>query len=204
MGSFSTPLVAILRGIKPSSAKDVAEILYDAGFTIVEVPLNSPDPLRSIEIIADHLGDRMLVGAGTVLSEQDVHNVKNAGGKIIVSPNCNLRVIRATKEHGLYSFPGVLTPTEAFAALDAGADGVKFFPCEALPPSVIKAYKAVLPKDAITIAVGGVGAHNMKEYLDVGISGFGFGSSLFTPVMSHHEIAEQAKNIMEVWQDYKS
>lgn len=199
MDYFSTPLIAILRGVEPSSAKDVAQILYDAGFSIIEVPLNSPDPLRSIKIIAKHFGDHMLVGAGTVLCSQNVHDVMDAGGKIIVSPNCNMDVIATTKKHGLYSFPGVFSPTEAFAALDAGADGVKFFPCEALPPSVIKAYKAVLPKDAITIAVGGIGAHNMKDYLRVGISGFGFGSCLFTPAMSYDEIKKRAGAIMEAW-----
>ncbi len=204
MHHFSKPLIAILRGLQPNAAKDVVEILYDAGFSIVEVPLNSPDPLRSIETIANHFGDRMLVGAGTVLSEANVVDVMNAGGKIIVSPNCNINVIHTTKKHNLYAFPGVFSPTEAFAALDAGADGIKFFPCDALPPSVIKAYKAVLPKDVITIAVGGISASNMKDYLNVGISGFGFGSCLFTPSMSYDEIEKQARSIMQVWQEFES
>ncbi len=189
--------IAILRGLEPKNAIDVAQILYDEGFKIVEVPLNSPEPFESIKKIKDHFGDKLIVGAGTVITAEQVQQVANAGGEIILSPNCDSDVIAKTCALGLYSFPGVMTPSEAFAALKAGANVLKLFPCEIVQPHVVKAFRAVLPKDAKMIAVGGINDDNMQEFLDVGVSGFGFGSALFTPNMSLAEIRHAAKSIMK-------
>lgn len=194
------PLICILRGLKPSQAVSVAKVLYEEGFRILEVPLNSPQACLSIENIKKAFGDKIIIGAGTVLTEKDVNDVNNAGGQIILSPNCNREVIKKTVELKMISIPGVFSPTEAFAALDAGASGLKFFPCEALSPQIIKAYKAVLPKDILSIAVGGISHNNMAEYKEAGISGFGFGSSLFKPDMSLDDIRKNGQNIMKAWQ----
>ncbi len=191
------PYIAILRGLEPQNAIDVVTILYEEGFKIVEVPLNSPQPILSIQKIKKHFDDKIVVGAGTVLTMQHVDEVADAGGEIILSPNCNANIIKRTKERGLYSFPGVMTPSEAFSALEAGADGLKIFPCELIQPPIVKAYKAVLPKDIVSIAVGGIGEHNIKDFLKVGISGFGFGSSLFTPQMTFKDIRSSAQKIMK-------
>ncbi|MDO8774342.1 MAG: 2-dehydro-3-deoxy-6-phosphogalactonate aldolase [Burkholderiaceae bacterium] len=172
-------LVAILRGLAPAEALPVGEVLWQAGFRIIEVPLNSPSPLESIHILRQSL-PHALVGAGTVMTVADVHAVHGAGGQLIVSPNCNVEVIRAAVGLGIVCLPGVVTPTEAFAALDAGAQGLKFFPAEMVPPSAVKAMRAVLPADCLLIPVGGIGAHNMAAYLQAGASGFGMGSGLYT------------------------
>ncbi len=194
------PLICILRGLEPSQALLVAEILYEEGFRILEVPLNSPSACISIEKIKDAFQDKLIVGAGTVLTEEDVADVAQAGGQIILSPNCNEKVIQKTKALNMLSIPGVFSPTEAFSALNAGANGLKFFPCEALSPQIIKAYKAVLPQNVTSIAVGGIDHTNMQEYIKVGISGFGFGSSLFKPNMHLEDIRENAKKIIHIWQ----
>ena len=175
------PLVAILRGLKPTEAEAVGITLVEAGFTLVEVPLNSPEPLQSIATLARVIGDRALVGAGTVMTELEVEQVHAAGGRLIVSPHCDAIVIQKAKAFGLACVPGVATPTEAFAALAAGADALKAFPAEGIPPAVIKAWLAVLPKGTRIMPVGGISEGNMKAYMAAGCCGFGLGSSLYKP-----------------------
>ncbi|CAE7774699.1 dgoA [Symbiodinium necroappetens] len=174
----SCPLVAILRGVTPTEAAHVGKALAESGLTILEVPLNSPQALQSIALLVQHLPNA-IVGAGTVLSAKEVDEVHGVGGKLIVSPNMDPIVIRRTKELGLISFPGVCTPTEAFAAIKAGADGLKAFPGEQLPPNIIKAWRAVLPKTTCLMPVGGVSTENMAAYLEAGASGFGVGTALY-------------------------
>jgi 2-dehydro-3-deoxyphosphogalactonate aldolase len=193
------PLVAILRGLKPENAEAVGHALVDAGFRVIEVPLNSPEPFRSIETLAKVLPDDILVGAGTVLDPADVDGIRDVGGKLIVMPHADPDVIRRAKTHGLICTPGVATPTEAFAALKAGADAIKLFPAEAMPPQVVKAWRAVLPKDALVIPVGGIKPDTMKAYVDAGADGFGLGSALFTPTMPVDEIARNARAFGEAW-----
>jgi len=172
------PLIAILRGITPAEITATAEVLYQAGVRIIEVPLNSPDPLHSIELLAARLPD-CLIGAGTVLSAEQVRDVQSAGGRLIVSPNCDADVIRTTRELRMVSAPGVATPTEAFAALKAGAQLLKLFPCEAIPPAVIRAWRAVLPKEVPLVAVGGITPEKLAEYQAAGVLGYGLGSALY-------------------------
>ena len=182
---FTTlPLIAILRGVVPDEAVAIGQALIDAGFRVIEVPLNSPQPLESIRRLAAACGDRARIGAGTVLTVQQVRDVWNAGGTLIVSPNTNADVIRATKAAGLWSAPGVATPTEGFTALDAGADMLKLFPAEQLGPSVIRAWRAVLPRDVPLVPVGGVSVENMAAFIAAGASGFGLGSAVYKPGMT--------------------
>ena len=187
------PLIAIIRGVTPDEAEAVGAAIFDAGIRIIEVPLNSPDPLASIRRLADSLGDRALIGAGTVLDAAQVVEVSAAGGRLIVSPNTNVAVIKATVAAGMISSPGYFTPSEAFAALEAGAHALKFFPAEAATPAVIKAQKAVLPKDVPLIVVGGIQPDNMQPWLDAGATGFGLGSGLYAPGRSADETAERAR-----------
>ena len=194
------PLIAILRGLKPENAEAVGQVLVEAGFRIIEVPLNSPEPFRSIEILARAMPRNVLVGAGTVLDPEQVNGIRDVGGRLVVMPHADLDVIRRAKEQDLICTPGVATPTEAFAALKAGADGIKIFPAEAIPPAVVKAWRAVLPKDAIVVPVGGIKPDNMKPYVDAGANGFGLGSALFTPTMSVEEIGRNARNFAAAWQ----
>ncbi|HSK41425.1 MAG TPA: 2-dehydro-3-deoxy-6-phosphogalactonate aldolase [Arenibaculum sp.] len=175
------PLVAILRGVRPDEAVAVGTALADAGFTLIEVPLNSPEPLRSIEALATALGDRALIGAGTVLSSESVGEVQQAGGGLIVMPHADVVVIRFAKALGLACVPGFATPTEAFAALAAGADAIKLFPAEGNPPSVLKAMRAVLPPAARVLPVGGITPQTMAPYRAAGADGFGLGSALYRP-----------------------
>jgi 2-dehydro-3-deoxyphosphogalactonate aldolase len=175
------PLVAIIRGVTPADAEATAGALYEGGIRIIEVPLNSPQPLESIRIIAEKFGDRTLVGAGTVLDPTDVAKVRDAGGRLIVSPNTTLEVIRATVEQRLVSSPGYFTPSEAFAAIHTGAHSIKLFPAEAASPQVVKAQKAVLPKDIPLIVVGGVTPESIPDWLDGGADGFGLGGGLYKP-----------------------
>ncbi len=175
------PLFAILRGLPPEDAVRVGERLVEAGFRILEVPMNSPKPLESIRILSERFGSNVLVGAGTVLDSEAADAVLSNGGRLVVSPNANPDVIRTTVDGGAISVPGCLTPTEAFAALDAGAHGIKIFPAELVPPSGIKALRAVLPIDISVFVVGGVNARNMQAYLDGGATGFGIGSALYKP-----------------------
>ena len=193
------PLVAILRGLKPDTAVDIAGALYGAGFRLIEVPLNSPEPLRSIAAIRRALADDAVVGAGTVLSTQAVADVQSAGGELIVMPHADPEVIRAAKAAGLWCVPGVATPTEAFAALDAGADALKLFPAELVTPVALKAMKAVLPSAVRLLPVGGIKPNGMRAYLDAGAAGFGLGSALFTPALDAAAVRANAVAFVAAW-----
>ena len=175
------PLVAVLRGITPAEIAPVADALYIEGFRILEVPLNSPKPFESIRHLADDYGDRCLVGAGTVIDVADVARVREAGGRLIVMPHADVVVVREAKRLGMMCLPGVATPTEAFAALAAGADGLKLFPAEAMLPAVLRAWRAVLPASTRVFAVGGIRADNMAPWWNEGAIGFGTGSNLYKP-----------------------
>ncbi|MGZ8344213.1 MAG: 2-dehydro-3-deoxy-6-phosphogalactonate aldolase [Allosphingosinicella sp.] len=191
------PLVAILRGVTPGEAEAVGEAIFEAGIRIIEVPLNSPDPLLSIERLARRFGESALVGAGTVLEAADVARVSDAGGRVIVSPNTFAPVIEAAAAAGLVSLPGFFTPSEAFAALRAGATGLKLFPAEGAAPAVVKAQRAVLPKDVPLLVVGGIGPGTMQPWLDAGAQGFGLGSGLYRPGQSARETATKARAYVE-------
>ena len=193
------PLVAILRGLRPDAAVAVGEALVEAGFRIVEVPLNSPQPLASIERLARALPAAVLVGAGTVLDPDDVDRVRDAGGRLIVMPHSDRAVIARARERGLACTPGVATPTEGFAALKAGADALKLFPAEALPPPVVKAWRAVLPPETLLLPVGGIRPETMKPFVDAGANGFGLGSALFAPKLTTAEIARNARAFVTAW-----
>lgn len=199
-GSISTldalPLVAILRGLVPEEAVAIGEAIADAGFLCLEVPLNSPRPLESIARLRKAFDGRLLVGAGTVLTVEDVAQVADAGGQLCVSPNVDVEVIRATKARGMVSMPGFLTPTEAFMALAAGADAIKLFPAELVGTRGLKAMKAVLPAQARVYAVGGVAPDNLAEWQAAGASGFGIGSSLFKPGQDALETGRKAASFV--------
>lgn len=196
MSVGARPLVAILRGVTPDEVSDIGEALFDAGITWIEVPLNSPDPLDSITKLVARLGDQAVIGAGTVLTTDDVSAVAATGARLIVSPNMNQDVIRLTKAKGMISLPGVFTATECFAALDAGADGLKFFPGDLIGPVGLKALKAVLPTTVTTYAVGGVSVETVPDWLAAGAHGFGLGSSLYKPGDSAQDVAKKAKAIV--------
>lgn len=187
------PLVGIIRGVTPDEAEAVAAAIFDAGIRIIEVPLNSPDPLASIRRLATAFGDRALIGAGTVLEPGQVAEVKSAGGRLIVSPNTNPAVIRATVAAGLIASPGYFTPSEAFTAIEAGAHALKFFPAEASTPAVVKAQRAVLPKQIPLIVVGGIQPGTFKLWLDAGADGAGLGSGLYVAGQSPAVTAEKAR-----------
>ena len=194
------PLIAILRGIRPAEAVAVGEALLAAGFGALEVPLNSPAPLASIRQLAEAFGRRALIGAGTVLAPAQVQEVAAAGGRLIVLPHGDPAVIGAAKAAGLLCVPGVATPTEAFAALAAGADALKLFPAEALPPAVVKAWRAVLPPGVWLLPVGGIAPATMAPYLAAGANGFGLGSALYRAGMSATEVGERARAFRDAWQ----
>jgi 2-dehydro-3-deoxyphosphogalactonate aldolase len=196
---MSRNIIAILRGIQPSEATAICAVLIDAGVCRIEVPMNSPEPLKSIAAMADAFGQEVMIGAGTVLSIKDVANVAAAGGKMIVSPNANTAVIAATKAAGLTSYPGVLTPTECFAALHAGADGLKLFPSVLIGPSGLKAIAAVLPAGTETYAVGSVGPGNFADWFAAGVTGFGIGTGLYKPGFTAVEVAARAAEIVEAY-----
>jgi 2-dehydro-3-deoxyphosphogalactonate aldolase len=175
------PLVAVLRGISPPEVPGVADALTSAGFRVLEVTLNSPDPYDSIRALTARCGATCLVGAGTVIDPSDVTRVREAGGRLVVMPHADVEVIREAKRQGMVCVPGVATPTEAFAALAAGADGLKMFPAEALPPAALRAWRAVLPKPTLVFAVGGMRPDNLLPYWEAGADGFGTGSNLYKP-----------------------
>jgi 2-dehydro-3-deoxyphosphogalactonate aldolase len=187
------PLIAIIRGVTPMEVLGIGDALFDAGIRIIEVPLNSPAPLESIGSLAKHFGGSVLAGAGTVLSAEDVHRVQDVGGRIIVSPDTNSEVIAAAAAAGLVSSPGYFTPSEALAALRAGAHALKLFPAEGASPKVLKAQRAVIPRDVPIIAVGGIAPDNMGPWLEAGAAGFGLGSGLYKPGQSASETAEKAR-----------
>lgn len=191
------PLVAIIRGVTPDEAEEIGEAILDAGIRIIEVPLNSPDPLKSIERLAKRISDRALIGAGTVLTTGQVHDVKQAGGMLIVSPNTDTDVVAATAAAGMVSCPGFFTPSEAFAALNAGAHALKLFPAEAASPAVVKSQRAVLPSDVPLLVVGGVKAEDMAEWLAAGADGFGLGSGVYKPGNSAEATGRNARAYVE-------
>lgn len=191
------PLVAIIRGVTPGEAEAIGDALIEGGIRIIEVPLNSPDPLASIERLANKFGDRALVGAGTVLRAEDVARVRDAGGRIIVSPDTNIDVIAAAASAGLVASPGYFTPSEAFAAIRAGATALKLFPAEAASPAVLKAQLAVIPREVPILAVGGIKPDNMRPWLDAGASGFGLGGGLYQPSQSPEETLAKARAYVE-------
>ncbi|MCM0032891.1 2-dehydro-3-deoxy-6-phosphogalactonate aldolase [Sandarakinorhabdus limnophila] len=193
------PLIAILRGLEPERAAAVAHALVDAGISLIEVPLNSPNPLNSIEAIIAAVGDTALVGAGTVLDTGAVRSLAGIGARLVVAPNCNAAVIEAAVASGMIALPGVLTPTEMFAAIAAGAHGLKLFPAELVPPAGVKAVRAVLPPGLPLFMVGGIGASNMVDYRAAGATGFGLGGSLFTPGKAIDAIAADARAIVAAW-----
>lgn len=197
-------IIAILRGISPSEIIDVCTNLIDAGIKIIEVPLNSPDALKSIALAAKQFGDTNMIGAGTVLSVEDAEAVAAAGGSFVVSPDCNAAVIARTKALGMASYPGVFTPTEAFKAIKFGADGLKFFPAELIGPKGIAAMKAVLPPDMPVFAVGGANPDNFGEYFAVGCTGFGLGSFIYKSGYSITEIAKRAAQAVAAYDEGNS
>ena len=187
------PLIAIIRGVTPDDAEAIGDALYEGGIRIIEVPLNSPDPLVSIERLAAKFGDRALVGAGTVVDPKQVDAVRLVGGRLIVAPNTNAEVIRNTASAEMVSCPGYFTPSEAFAACHAGATALKLFPAEAAAPAVLKAMLAVLPRDVPQIIVGGIKPDNMRPWLDAGATGFGLGSGLYKPGQAVADTFDKAR-----------
>ena len=192
-------LVAILRGLHPSQAEAIGAVLYRAGFRVIEVPLNSPEPYDSIRILRSSLPADCLIGAGTVLTTEQVHQVKAAGGQVIVMPHSDPLVLRAAKAAGLFLSPGVATPTEAFAALAEGADVLKMFPAEQMGPAVVKAWLAVLPVGTVLLPVGGITPDNMAVFVEAGVKGFGLGSGLFKPGLSVEQVALRAEAYVAAW-----
>ncbi len=186
------PLIAILRGLTPQEAPEVGAILIETGFRVIEVPLNSPQPLESIAVLAQKYGDQAVIGAGTVLEPDEAAGVKDAGGELVVSPNFNPEVVKAAKALGMYAVPGVATPSEAFNAIKTGADAIKLFPAEMVGPRVLKAMRAVLPPDMALLPVGGVNPDNLAEFWRAGAAGFGIGSDLYKAGRSLAEIKERA------------
>lgn len=197
-------LIAILRGVRPDEVQAIGQAIYNAGFRIIEVPLNSPEPLESIRLLRGSLPADCVVGAGTVMSPAQVQQVADAGGQLIVMPHSDPAVIRAATDAGLASAPGVATVTEAFAALAAGADILKMFPAEQLGPAVVKAWRAVVPNNIMLTPVGGITPDNLKVFLQAGASAFGLGSALYKPGMSAQQVGANAKAFIDALQAYEA
>ena len=193
------PLVAILRGISPDEAVAIGHVLADAGFRVLEVPLNSPQPMESIRRLSQSLGDNYLIGAGTVMTPAQVKEVAAAGGRLIVMPHADTAVIRASKDAGMVCVPGVATPTEAFAALAAGADALKLFPANQVTPAGLKAWRAVLPAEVPVLPVGGIAPNNMAAWVAAGAQGFGIGAALYAPGLDADEVASRAHAFALAW-----
>ncbi|MEM6372155.1 MAG: 2-dehydro-3-deoxy-6-phosphogalactonate aldolase [Pseudomonadota bacterium] len=196
---MSRDIIAILRGITPDEAEAVADALVDAGITRIEVPLNSPSPFESISKMLLAHGGNALIGAGTVLDVRDVEKLHKMGAHMVVSPDCNATIIVATKQAGMLSYPGVMTPTECFAALQAGADGLKLFPASLLGVDGLRAIRAVLPEGTETFAVGGVGPNDFANWFKAGVTGFGIGSALYKPGMSVTDVAARARDMVAAY-----
>lgn len=192
------PLIAILRGITPDEASPIGAALVEAGIRVIEVPLNSPQPFDTIQRLASEFGTNAVIGAGTVMTAENVRKVADAGGRLIVMPHADLAVVASARKKGLWVTPGVATPTEAFAALAAGADGLKLFPAEMITPAVVKAIRAVLPKDALLIPVGGISEANIPAYRAAGANAFGIGSTLYSPGRSAAEVSRVAAKLVTV------
>lgn len=196
---MSLPLIGILRGVTPDEALDVAEAVLAAGITQIEVPLNSPNPLESIRRLVDAFGERAVIGAGTVLTSDQVRAVHAAGGRLIVSPNCRPAVIEETHRLGMASWPGIVTPSEAFDALDAGATGLKLFPAVQVGLEGMQAVRSVLPTGTLLYAVGGVGVDNFAAWRAAGVDGAGLGSALYKPGQSASQVGQQAQALVDAW-----
>ncbi|WNL41026.1 2-dehydro-3-deoxy-6-phosphogalactonate aldolase [Halomonas sp. PAMB 3264] len=197
---MTLPLIGILRGVTPAEVEAIAMVLLEAGITRIEVPLNSPAPFESIALLAERFGDRALIGAGTVLTPAQVKAVHAAGGRLIVSPNARPAVIEAAQALDMQSFPGIVTPSEAFDALDAGATGLKLFPATQVGIEGMKAVRAVLPQGTLLYAVGGIGENNFAEWRAGGVDGAGLGSALYTPGQSAEQVGRQAQALVRAWQ----
>jgi 2-dehydro-3-deoxyphosphogalactonate aldolase len=193
------PLVAILRGLRPEEAEPIGAALVEAGLTLLEVPLNSPDPMISIGRLARAFGERALVGAGTVRRFEEVEQIAAAGGRLIVTPHADVALVRRAKALGLYAMPGCFTPTEAFSLLDAGADALKLFPAEAAPPPVLRALMAVLPRGTRVLPVGGIEPGNMAAYVRAGAAGFGIGSALYRPGDAPEAMTARSVGLVAAW-----
>ncbi|RUR55879.1 2-dehydro-3-deoxy-6-phosphogalactonate aldolase [Vreelandella populi] len=197
---MTLPLIGILRGVKPDEAVDIAREVLEAGITQIEVPLNSPDPFTSISLLVEAFGERAVIGAGTVLIPEQVREVYDAGGRLIVSPNCRPSVIEETRRLGMASWPGIVTPSEAFDAIDAGATGLKLFPAVQVGLEGMKAVRAVLPSGTLLYAVGGVGVDNFTAWRAAGVDGAGLGSALYKPGQTPAEVGRQAKALVAAWE----
>ena len=193
------PLIAILRGVRPDEVEAIGDALVAAGFSLIEVPMNSPDPLGSVARLADRFAGRAVIGAGTVLRADQVEQVRAAGGTMIISPNTNAMVIAAAAAAGLVSLPGIATPSEAFAALESGATALKLFPAEGASPAVVKAMRAVLPAGTRVLPVGGIGPGNLAPWHSAGAAGFGIGSALYAPGLTGEEVGRRAEAFVAGW-----
>jgi 2-dehydro-3-deoxyphosphogalactonate aldolase len=198
------PVIAILRGVRPEEAESIGAALERAGISIVEVPLNSPDPLASISILSRALGSRMLVGAGTLTDPKQVSEVVAAGGRLIVTPHAHVGIVRAAKASGLFAVPGFFNPTEAFTLLEAGADAIKLFPSEVLGVPMLKALRAVLPKNALVIPVGGIEASNIAPWMSAGAQGVGAGSSIYRPGDDAASVQTKAEALVDAVRAYRT
>ncbi len=190
------PLIAILRGVEPEQAEAIGAVLEAAGIAIIEVPLNSPEPIESIRRLAARFGERLLIGAGTVMTPAQVSDIADAGGQLIVTPHAAAEVVRAAKARGILACPGFFTPTEAFAMLAAGADALKLFPAEAASPAVLRGIRAVLPSGTAVLPVGGIDVGNLKPWLEAGAAGFGIGSSIYRPGDSAEVVGAKAARLL--------